>query len=77
LDVLLSRPEVDPTRVGMTGNSGGGTLSEWIWANEPRLTMCAPSCHVTSFLTNLENELPTDAEQCPPGVIGAGLRWSI
>ncbi len=73
LDVLLSRPEVDPNRVGMTGNSGGGTLSEWIWANEPRLTMCAPSCHVTSFLTNLENELPTDAEQCPPGVIGAGL----
>ncbi|MCR5382411.1 MAG: alpha/beta hydrolase family protein [Lentisphaeria bacterium] len=73
LDVLLSRPEVDPTRIGMTGNSGGGTLSEWIWANEPRLTMCAPSCHVTSFLTNLENELPTDAEQCPPGVIGAGL----
>lgn len=73
LDYLLSRPEVDPARVGITGNSGGGTLTEWIWANDDRLAMAAPSCHVTSFLTNLENELPTDAEQCPPGVIGHGL----
>ena len=43
------------------------------WANDERLSMAAPSCHVTSFLTNLENELPTDSEQCPPGIIGAGL----
>ncbi|MBQ6473010.1 MAG: hypothetical protein IJJ33_13580 [Victivallales bacterium] len=73
LDVLLARPEVDKAHVGMTGNSGGGTLTEWTWANEPRLTMAAPSCHVTTFLTNLENELPTDAEQCPTGVLAAGL----
>lgn len=73
IDVLAARPEVDPTRLGITGNSGGGTLTEWIWANDDRLSMAAPSCHVTSFLTNLENELPTDSEQCPPGIIGAGL----
>ncbi len=73
LDYLLTRPEVDPTRIGITGNSGGGTLSEWIWANEDRLAFAAPSCHITSFLTNLENELPTDAEQCPFGVIAGGL----
>lgn len=73
LDYLLTRPEVDTTRVGLTGNSGGGTLTEWTFANDDRFTMVAPSCHVTSFLTNLENELPTDAEQCPWGVIGAGL----
>ncbi|MBR4223163.1 MAG: prolyl oligopeptidase family serine peptidase, partial [Victivallales bacterium] len=59
LDYLLTRPEVDPSRVGITGNSGGGTLTEWIWANEPRLAFAAPSCHVTTFLGNLENELPT------------------
>ena len=73
LDYLLTRPEVDPERIGITGNSGGGTLSEWIWANEDRLAFAAPSCHITSFLTNLENELPTDAEQCPFGVIAGGL----
>jgi len=73
VDVLIERPEVDSTRLGVTGNSGGGTLSSWLWALEDRLTMGAPSCFITSFLTNLENELPADCEQYPPGVIGAGL----
>ena len=76
LDYLLSRPEVDPRRVGVTGNSGGGTMSTWLWAIEPRLTMAAPSCFVTTFLHNLENELPADAEQYPPGVLGAGLEMA-
>jgi len=73
LDYLLSRPEVDPRRLGVTGNSGGGTMSSWLWASDPRLTMAAPSCFITTFMRNLENELPADAEQYPPGVIGAGL----
>jgi len=73
LDYLLSRPEVDSTRVGVTGNSGGGTLSEWLWAVDERFTMAAPSCFITTFLNNLENELPQDAEQYPPGLLGEGL----
>ena len=73
LDYLLTRQEIDPTRIGLTGNSGGGTMTTWTWAYEPRFTMAAPSCFVTSFLNNLENELPADSEQYPPGVIGAGL----
>ncbi|MFA6109029.1 MAG: prolyl oligopeptidase family serine peptidase [Candidatus Latescibacterota bacterium] len=73
LDYLLSRPEVDPDRIGLTGNSGGGTMSTWLWAVDPRFTMAAPSCFVTTFLANLENELPADCEQYPPGVVGAGL----
>ena len=73
LDYLLTRPEVDSTRIGVTGNSGGGTTTEWFWANDDRLAFVAPNCHVTTFLRNLENELPTDAEQCPYGIIGAGM----
>jgi dienelactone hydrolase/pimeloyl-ACP methyl ester carboxylesterase len=76
LDYLLSRPEVDRTRVGLTGNSGGGTMTTWLWALEPRFTMAAPSCFVTSFLSNLENEIPADCEQYPPGVLGAGLEMA-
>jgi dienelactone hydrolase len=76
LDVLLSRPEVDAKRVGLTGNSGGGTMSTWLWAVEDRFTMAAPSCFVTTFAHNLENELPADAEQCPPGVLGDGLEMA-
>lgn len=76
LDYLLGRPEVDPARVGLTGNSGGGTMTTWLWAIEDRFTMAAPGCFVTTFLHNLENELPGDAEQCPPGVLGAGLEMA-
>lgn len=76
LDYLLSRPEVDPKRVGLTGNSGGGTMTTWLWAMEKRFTMAAPSCFVTSFLANLENEIPADCEQYPPGVLGGGLEMA-
>jgi len=63
LDYLLSRPEVDPDHVGLTGNSGGGTMTTWLWALDDRFTMAAPNCYVISFLSNLENEEAADAEQ--------------
>lgn len=73
LDYLLSRPEVDPAHVGVTGNSGGGTQTTWLCAADPRWTMAAPSCFVTTFRRNLENELPADTEQCPPRALELGL----
>jgi dienelactone hydrolase/pimeloyl-ACP methyl ester carboxylesterase len=76
LDYLLTRPEVDPHQVGITGNSGGGTMTTWLCGVEPRWTMGAPSCFVTTFRRNLENELPADTEQCPPRVLALGLDHS-
>lgn len=73
LDYLLTREEVDPKHVGVTGNSGGGTMTTWLCGVEQRWTMAAPSCFVTTFRRNLENELPADTEQCPPRAIGLGL----
>ena len=73
LDYLLTRAEVDPNRIGVTGNSGGGTMTTWLCALEQRWSMAAPSCFVTTFRRNLENELPADTEQCPPRVIAGGL----
>ena len=76
VDYLLSRPEADPTRIGVTGNSGGGTMSTYLCGLEDRFTMAAPSCFVTTYLSNLENELPADSEQIPPRIIGMGLDMS-
>ncbi|MEW6356201.1 MAG: acetylxylan esterase [Planctomycetota bacterium] len=73
LDYLLSRPEADPRRVGVTGNSGGGTLTTYLNAFDDRFTMAAPGCFVTTYLCNAENELPADAEQIPPNIIKLGL----
>ncbi len=73
LDYLLSRPEADPTRVGVTGNSGGGTMTTYLCALEDRFTMAAPGCFVTKYISDLENELPADSEQIPPNILGMGL----
>ena len=73
LDYLLTRPEIDPNQIGVTGNSGGGTMTTWLCGVEQRWAMAAPSCFVTTFRRNLENELPQDTEQCPPAVLALGL----
>ncbi len=73
LDYLLTRDEVDPRHVGVTGNSGGGTMTTWLCGLESRWTMAAPACFVTTFLHNAENELPADTEQCPPHALALGL----
>lgn len=73
LDYLLSRKEVDPKRVGVTGCSGGGTMTTWLCGVDRRWTMAAPSCFVMTFARNCENELPADTEQCPPRALALGL----
>ena len=37
IDYLVSRPEVDPARIGAAGCSGGGALTTFIGALDPRL----------------------------------------
>ncbi|MDA0990524.1 MAG: acetylxylan esterase [Verrucomicrobia bacterium] len=73
LDVLLARPDVDRSRIGVTGVSGGGTMASYLHAIDPRFTMAAPACFITTYAHNLENELPTDSEQVPPGILASGL----
>lgn len=73
LDYLLGRPEVDPSRVGVTGVSGGGTMSTWLFALDERIQMGAPACFVKTYLDHVENEIPSDAENIPPGLYAAGV----
>ncbi len=76
VDYLLTRKEVDPKHIGVTGVSGGGTQTTWICSADPRITMAAPSCFITTFLTNLENEEVADTEQIPPRALAMGLDHS-
>jgi dienelactone hydrolase len=73
LDYLVSRPEVDPKRVGLTGNSGGGTHTAYLAALDDRIQVAAPSCYITSWRRLIETIGPQDAEQNIPPWIADGL----
>ncbi|NBO63293.1 MAG: hypothetical protein EBU88_00310 [Acidobacteria bacterium] len=75
LDYLETRPEVDPHRIGVTGNSGGGTVTTWLCGLDDRWAVAAPGCFVTTLRRNIENELPQDIEQYPPRALAKGLDY--
>ena len=73
IDYLQSRPEVDPARIGVCGQSGGGTMTSLIMAIEPRIRCAAPSCYL-STLRDVYGEIgPQDAEQNLFGQLSFGL----
>ena len=49
IDYLVSRPEVDPERIGAAGCSGGGALTTFIGALDPRLKAVIPACFPISY----------------------------
>src|SRR5262245_35747882 len=73
LDYLASRPEVDPKRLGCTGNSGGGTLTAYLMALDERIVAAAPSCYVTSLERLFATIGPQDAEQNITGQVAFGM----
>lgn len=73
VDYLLSRKEVDPARIGMTGRSGGGTQTAYTAAIDDRILAAAPECFITSMEYVLKTIGPQDAEQNLFHMISEGL----
>ncbi len=73
IDYLCSRPEVDPKRIGCTGNSGGGTMTTYLMAIDERIAVAAPSCYVTSLERLFATIGPQDAEQNLPSQVALGI----
>jgi len=73
IDYLQSREEVDPRRIGCTGNSGGGTLTSYLMALDERIVCAAPSCYLCGFRRLTETIGPQDAEQNIHGQIAFGM----
>jgi cephalosporin-C deacetylase-like acetyl esterase len=73
LDYLASRPEIDPNRLGCTGNSGGGTETAYLMALDDRIAVAAPSCYITSLERLFATIGPQDAEQNITGQVAFGL----
>ena len=77
LDYLLTRQEVDPSRIGITGTSGGGFQAALIAALDPRIAAAAPSCYITALPMRVHNRIfkdpDSDPEQDPYGFLAEGI----
>jgi len=73
IDYLCARPEVDPARIGITGNSGGGTQASWMMLLEPRLAAAVPATFVTRRRDYLWTGQAQDAEQIILGGTANGI----
>lgn len=63
IDYLISRPDIDPDRIGCTGNSGGGMMTSYLVALDDRIKAAAPGCFITTTRIKHERPGPGDAEQ--------------
>jgi dienelactone hydrolase len=73
IDYLQSRPEVDPKRIGCTGNSGGGTQTSYLMSLDDRIIAAAPSCYITNFYERILELGAQDAEQNIYGQLAFGM----
>lgn len=73
IDYLCARSEVDPARIGVGGNSGGGTQTTWLMLSEPRIAAAAPSCVIMSRASYQWAGGAQDAEQIFPSGALTGI----
>jgi dienelactone hydrolase len=73
VDYLSGRPDVDPQRIGVTGNSGGGTQTTMLMMAEPRIAAAAPATCIMSHAAYMNVGRARDAEQIWPSFTRYGL----
>jgi hypothetical protein len=80
IDLLASRPEVDPEKLGVTGISGGGSQSWYIAAADHRIKAVAPVCGASTLKAHIGQRtvdghcdcmMPTNTYQADYQDIGA------
>ncbi|MGH9326107.1 MAG: alpha/beta hydrolase family protein [Terriglobia bacterium] len=72
LDYLVSRPDVDTSRLGAEGCSGGGALTTFIGALDPRLKVVIPACFPSSWQPMFSTGGP-DSDMTFPRFLVSGL----
>ena len=72
IDYLTSRSDVDSSRIGAAGCSGGGALTTFVGGLDPRLKVVIPACYPSSFRL-LFSTFGPDAEMIFPNFLASGL----
>lgn len=73
VDYLKSRKEIDSEKIGITGNSGGGTLTMLMIVADERIAAAAPGTFVTDREAYLFAGHPQDNEQIWRGLSESGI----
>ncbi len=76
LDYLASREDVDSSRIGLTGHSGGGTQTSMLMmVAGDRFACAAPCAYTTDHRAMMEHGIDPDNEMLWPGSLAAGLDY--
>ena len=64
IDYLISRPDVDANRIGVTGISGGGAATFWIAAADERVKVAVPVSGMADLVSYVSDRVVNDHCDC-------------
>lgn len=73
IDYLCTRLEVDNDKIGITGNSGGGTQTSMVMLADRRICVAAPAAFIMDRKSFMETGQPQDREQIWPNLTKLGI----
>ncbi|HOC01875.1 MAG TPA: hypothetical protein P5065_00400 [Candidatus Ratteibacteria bacterium] len=73
IDYMRTRKEIVPDKIGVTGNSGGGTQSSLMMVCDDRISAAAPGTFIMSRESYMFSGGAQDAEQIWPGMSAVGF----
>lgn len=76
IDYAATRPEVDVSRVAITGNSGGGTVSLFAAACDTRITVAVPSSYFCTFEASIGSIHHCECNYVP-GIMTVGEMYDV
>lgn len=76
LDYLITRPEVDPDRLGVTGRSGGGATTVWVAAVDERVKVAVPVSGMSDLESYVTNKVINGHCDCMFGYNLYRWEWS-
>jgi dienelactone hydrolase len=75
IDYLLTRKEVDPENIGVTGFSGGGTVTSYLMAFDERVKVAIPCSWPTTYRRLIETKGVGDAETVLINALPQGITF--
>lgn len=75
IDYLLTRKEVDPDNIGVTGFSGGGAVTGYLAAFDERVKVAIPCSWPTAYKALLDTKGSQDAETVLVGGLKKGISF--